>query len=187
MSNALYGLQDLGGVIRKEDHILILSVLFENVNRVICGEDSIIPNCHGLVFNNLIKLHEAITLSKYNLHTILKQNHYKSWEKMNRFLADEITLRRRDGCNYYDQINIETDAEKKMTSMVVGKIDNTDVIMKSNELASVMSTKNDEDSIDSNEMLNQSHFDDQADLNLTNDNISIQKIIDDLEGEKNIS
>ena len=133
VSNALYGLQDLGGVIRKEDHILILSVLFENVNRIICGEDSIIPNCNGLVFNNLIKLHEAITLIQSNLPTILKQNHYKSWEKINRFLADEITLRRRDGCNYYDQNNDDTDAEKKMNSMIGRKFNSSNISMKSNE------------------------------------------------------
>ena len=46
------------------------------------------------------------------MHHVQQQSHYKSWEKNNRFLADEITLRRRDGCNYYDQNNDDTDAEK---------------------------------------------------------------------------
>ena len=132
ISNALYGLLDLFEIITKEERISILNVLFQNVNRIVYVEDSILPNLHKLKIKDLVKLHESITFTLIKLSKILKQNHYKSWEKINRFLADEITLRRRDGCDYYDQKNIKTKSEIKLNSLILKLYNDGDVLVKSN-------------------------------------------------------
>ena len=83
ISNALYGLQDLREMIPKDAYLSTLRILYENVNRILYGDDGIIPVLDNIILNNLISLTESTALILPQLNKVLKQNVYPQPSTLN--------------------------------------------------------------------------------------------------------
>jgi hypothetical protein len=133
ISRALYGIHWMEGMLTGKEYRSVLEFFYENINRITFGKDGITPQLDALILENLLALHESITFSLPQLEKALRLNHYKSWEKINRLLADEVTSRRRGGCDYFTPKGKHSEPEKKINGVAVRICEGSEVMVKSNE------------------------------------------------------
>ena len=135
LSNILYGYNSIKSSLNETDNVAVLKILYDNVKAIVYGEDNyfLLPKLDYLKVRDLYTMHQSLSLALFDLSNTLgeKTNNYKSWERINKFLGEEITKRVKDGSTYF---NCDLDAISsfeviKLSSSLKSILESSDVII----------------------------------------------------------
>ena len=135
LSNILYGYNSIKSSLNETDNVAVLKILYDNVKAIVYGEDNyfLLPKLDYLKVRDLYTMHQSLSLALLDFSNIIgeKTNNYKSWERINKFLAEEITKRVKDGSTYFnrDLDAISSFEVIKLSSSLKSILEGSDVII----------------------------------------------------------
>ena len=138
LSNVLYGFNSMKSVLSETENVAVLKILYDNAKGFVYGEDNyfLTPKLDFLKFKDLFAIYQSLSLALSDIGSVLeeKTNNYKSWERIYRFLGEEVASRRKNGNTF---LNRELDAISsaevmKLTSSLKNVLEGSDVTIQEN-------------------------------------------------------
>ena len=135
LSNILYGYSSIKSTLNETENVAVLKILYDNMKAIVYGEDNyfLLPKLDHLKVRDLYTMHQSLSLALLDLSSTLgeKTNNYKSWERTNKFLSDEIGRRVKDGSTYFnrDLDAISSFEVIKLSSLLKNVLEGSDVII----------------------------------------------------------
>lgn len=138
LSNVLCGFNSMKSVLSETENVAVLKILYDTAKGFVYGEDNyfLTPKLDFLKFRDLFAIYQSLSLALSDIGGVLeeKTNNYKSWERIHRFLGEEVTSRRQDGNTYFNrELDATSPAEvTKLTSSLKNVLEGSDVTIQEN-------------------------------------------------------